>query len=215
MKIPNKKNKIVIEYNNNKLIFTNTLYNKTIEIKDINSMYIFNDTIYILYKNNKFYKKSLRKIKSSHKEELKKFVEANQKESYIFFNDKFMLIYTLLYSIVIFYFLISDLNLYIKILLCTLEILFIIIRSYNYIHCNLIYDFSQKTFIKKNFHQKSKKQIPTEKIQSIKSKNNPDIMYIKLKQKYTKIILPQYVSAPSNISVALNELYLNNTIKNQ
>ena len=102
MKIPNKKNKIVIEYNNNKLIFTNTLYNKTIEIKDINSMYIFNDTIYILYKNNKFYKKSLRKIKSSHKEELKKFVEANQKESYIFFNDKFMLIYTLLYSIVIF-----------------------------------------------------------------------------------------------------------------
>ena len=40
MKIPNKKNKIVIEYNNNKLIFTNTLYNKTIEIKDINSMYI-------------------------------------------------------------------------------------------------------------------------------------------------------------------------------
>ena len=38
-------------------------------------------------------------------------------------------------------------------------------------------------------------------------------MYIKLKQKYTKIILPQYVSAPSNISVALNELYLNNTIK--
>lgn len=215
MKIPNKKNKIVIEYNNNKLIFTNTLYNKTIEIKDIDSMYIFNDTIYILYKNNKFYKKSLRKIKSSHKEELKKFVEANQKESYIFFNDKFMLIYTLLYSIVIFFFLISDLNLYIKILLCTLEILFIIIRSYNYMHCNLIYDFSQKAFIKKNFHQKSKKQIPTEKIQSIKSKNNPDIMYIKLKQKYTKIILPQYVSAPSNISVALNELYLNNTIKNQ
>ena len=78
MKILSDSNKVIIEADSKKITFRNVFLNKVINIKDIESMYIFNDTMYVLYKQNKLYRKPLARMKLSQKEELK---EAYRKAS--------------------------------------------------------------------------------------------------------------------------------------
>lgn len=209
MKILSDSNKVIIEADSKKITFRNVFLNKVINIKDIESMYIFNDTMYVLYKQNKLYRKPLARMKLSQKEELKEFVEKNRKENFIFYKEYNAIAYMTIYSIWFFvYAFLYDYQLKLRIIMIFIILIGMIYWVYDCLHCNLLFDCDKNSFIVKKFNGEIKKEIPASKIQFIKEKMTGEMIYLKLPNKSRKILLPKYISAPKEFSSALGDLYL-------